>query len=140
MGQMAHFDSVHRQKIPVAEVKLSNDDLAHLSGLPNSKSRTALLSMIAAKEALNDAGIENVAAFRTGFISANTVGGMDKTENFLLNFFPIIKKGDCVMWSTMNAAVSPNWLLISWESKIILLPSAQPALLRPMQFFLVQDL
>ena len=49
---MAYFDSVHRQKIPVAEVKLSNEDLAHLSGLPNTKSRTALLSMIAAKEAL----------------------------------------------------------------------------------------
>ena len=72
VGQMAHLDSVHRQKIPVAEVKMGNDDLAHLSGLPNTKSRTALLSMIAAKEAINDSGIENVAAFRTG-ISTWTV-------------------------------------------------------------------
>ena len=93
VGQMTHLDSVHRQKIPVAEVKMGNDDLAHLSGLPNPKSRTALLSMIAAKEAINDTGIENVAAFRTGFISANSVGGMDKTENFFADFFFDNQKG-----------------------------------------------
>ena len=88
-----YFDSVHRQKIPVAEVKMSNDELAQLSGLPNTKSRTALLSMIAAKEALNDAGIENIAALRTGFISANSVGGMDKTENFFAEFLSDNQKG-----------------------------------------------
>ncbi len=93
VGQMAHFDSVHRQKIPVAEVKMGNDDLAHLSGLPNTKSRTALLSMIAAKEALNDSGIENVAALRTGFISANSVGGMDKSEKFFTEFLSDNQKG-----------------------------------------------
>ena len=82
IGPMIHFDSEHRQKIPVAEVKMSNDELAQLSGLPPTKSRTALLSMIAAKEALNNAGIENISSLRTGFISANSVGGMDKTENF----------------------------------------------------------
>jgi 3-oxoacyl-[acyl-carrier-protein] synthase I len=93
MGQMVYFDSIHRQKIPVAEVKISNDDLADLSGLPNTKSRTALLSMIAAKEALNDAGIENMAAFRTGFISANSVGGMDKTEKYFAEFLYDNQKG-----------------------------------------------
>jgi 3-oxoacyl-[acyl-carrier-protein] synthase I len=79
MGPMHYFDSLHRDKLPVAEVKLDNDQLAQLSGLPNIKSRTALLSLVAAKEALNDAGIENISSLRTGFISANSVGGMDKT-------------------------------------------------------------
>src|SRR6267154_1491612 len=82
MGAMVHLDSVHRQKIPVAEVKMSNDELAQLSGLAPAKSRTALLSMIAAKEALDNAGIENISSLRSGFISANSVGGMDKTEIF----------------------------------------------------------
>jgi 3-oxoacyl-[acyl-carrier-protein] synthase I len=86
IGPMVYFDSEHRQKIPVAEVKMSNNDLAHLSGLSNRKSRTALLSMIAAKEALHNAGIENLASLRTGFISANSVGGMDKTEKFFSKF------------------------------------------------------
>ncbi len=93
MGQMHHFDSVHRQRLPVAEVKLSNDELAKLAGLPNFKSRTALLSLIAAKEALLNAGIENFKDLRSGFISANSVGGMDKTEHFFTDFFADNNKG-----------------------------------------------
>lgn len=93
ISHMHYFDSLHREKLPVAEVKMSNDELAQLSGLPNTKSRTALLSMIAATEALNDAGIENRAAFRTGFISANSVGGMDKTESFFAEFLSDNQRG-----------------------------------------------
>jgi 3-oxoacyl-[acyl-carrier-protein] synthase I len=93
MGAMAYFDSAHRNRLPVAEVKLTNDELAKISGLPNIKSRTALLSTIAAKEALDDAGIENLSSWRTGFISANSVGGMDKTENFFTEFISNNAKG-----------------------------------------------
>jgi len=93
MGDMIYLDSVHQQKIPVAEVKMSNDDLARISGLSKTKSRTALLSVIAAKEALNNSGIENIGALRTGFISANSVGGMDKTEKFFADFFFDNQKG-----------------------------------------------
>ena len=93
MGQMHHFDSAHRQRLPVAEVKLSNEELSTLAGLPKTKSRTALLSMVAAKEALADAGIENLVSLRTGFISANSVGGMDKTEKFFTEFLPDNNKG-----------------------------------------------
>ncbi|MES1225453.1 MAG: beta-ketoacyl-[acyl-carrier-protein] synthase family protein [Bacteroidota bacterium] len=93
MADMVYLDSVHRNKIPVAEVKFSNDELAAISGLPVAISRTAHLSMIAAKEAVDDAGIENLAELRTGFISANTVGGMDKTENFFAAFLSDNTKG-----------------------------------------------
>ena len=93
MGDMIYLDSVHQQKIPVAEVKMSNDDLARLSGFSKTKSRTALLSVIAAKEALNNSGIENIESLRTGFVSANSVGGMDKTEKFFADFFFDNQKG-----------------------------------------------
>jgi len=86
MGKMFFSNSAHQEKIPVAEVKLDNDDLAQLAALPATKSRTALLSMIAAREAINNAGIENFAEWRSGFISANSVGGMDKTEKFFTEF------------------------------------------------------
>ncbi len=86
MGKMFFSNSAHKEKIPVAEVKLDNDDLAQLAALPATKSRTALLSMIAAREAINNAGIENFAEWRSGFISANSVGGMDKTEKFFTEF------------------------------------------------------
>ena len=93
MGHMHYFDSLHREKLPVAEVKISNEELAKICGLSNKKSRTALLSMIAAKQAVDDAGIENIDALRTGFISANSVGGMDKTENFFTEFLTGNSKG-----------------------------------------------
>lgn len=93
MSTMHYLDSVHRQRLPVAEVKLDNDELAKLAGLPGIKSRTALLSLIAAKEALADAGVENITNLRTGFISATSVGGMDKTENFFNRFLSDNSKG-----------------------------------------------
>ena len=93
MGHMHYFDSLHSEKLPVAEVKLSNDELAKICGLSNKKSRTALLSMIAAKQAVDDAGFENIDALRTGFISANSVGGMDKTEKFFTEFLADNRKG-----------------------------------------------
>lgn len=93
MGSMHYLNSVHKNKLPVAEVKLSNQELSQLSGLPASKSRTAQLSMIAAKEALSNAGIGDTGSFRMGFISANSVGGMDKTEEFFADFITDHSKG-----------------------------------------------
>ena len=82
MSDIIYLKTIHAKEIPAAEVKMNNDELALKAGLSNKISRTALLSMIAAKEALNDAAIENINELRTGFISANTVGGIDKTEHF----------------------------------------------------------
>jgi len=89
MEEITWLDTAHRHKIPVAEVKCSNVRLAELAGVaagsspgPSSISRTAMLSLIAAREALEKAAIPNFAALRTGFVSANTVGGMDLTEKF----------------------------------------------------------
>ena len=94
MGDITYLDTIHRKKIPVTEVKLSNEALASVSGLSSGISRTALLSIIAAKEALNDASIGNISSLRTGFISANTVGGMDKSEKFRADFLRDPKKGN----------------------------------------------
>ncbi len=93
MNEITYLDTFYRNKLPVAEVKLNNENLATLSGLSNNISRTALLSTIAAQEAINDAGIENFSSLRTGFISANSVGGMDKSENFFADFLADNKKG-----------------------------------------------
>jgi len=91
--RITYLETMHRNDIPVAEVKLTNLELALISGLPVNTSRTALLSSIAAKEALTNAGIENIRSLRTGFISANTVGGMDKTEKFFTDYLSAPSKG-----------------------------------------------
>jgi 3-oxoacyl-(acyl-carrier-protein) synthase len=93
IGEIKNLQTVHRGKLPVAEVKLTNEQLATRSGLPATISRTALLSMLAAKEALDDAAIQNLSSLRTGFISANSVGGMDKSEDFFSEFLADNTKG-----------------------------------------------
>lgn len=86
MQKMQHLRSVHAGTFPVVEVKANNAELAEKAGMPAHWSRTALLSMIAAKEAWQSAGLGDITQYRAGFVSANTVGGMDKTEDFMQSF------------------------------------------------------
>lgn len=73
--------------IPVCEVKYSNTQLKDFFDIPDSKAwtRTALLGLLAAKEALNDSRLD-IRGKRIGFISATSVGGMDKSEVFYQSF------------------------------------------------------
>lgn len=93
MAAITFLDTIHRHQLPVAEVKLTNEELIALTGLSTHNSRTALLSLIAAQEALADAAIHNLSDLRTGFVSANTVGGMDKSEDFFVQFLTDNNKG-----------------------------------------------
>ncbi len=79
------FETIH--PFPVGEVKATNQRLKELLNLPSKKnfSRTALLGMLAAKEALQDSGI-NTKELRVGLISSTSVGGMDVTPNFYKEF------------------------------------------------------
>jgi len=86
IGDMMWLPSVHVNELPVGEVKADSRELALATGLSPGLPRTALLSCLAAREALADAGWEKNNRLRTGFISANTVGGMDRTENFFRLF------------------------------------------------------
>ncbi|MFN3405237.1 MAG: beta-ketoacyl-[acyl-carrier-protein] synthase family protein [Cytophagaceae bacterium] len=82
VGKISYVDTVFKDEIPVSEVKFSNEELAEMVGAQNEKfiTRTSLLGMIAAREAMVNAGIEGRSGFRTGLISATSVGGMGKTE------------------------------------------------------------
>ena len=93
MDEMQRLESIHKGKLPVAEVKLTNEELCKQLGLPAHTSRTALLSTIAAKEAIENSGV-NIHNYRVGFISANSVGGMDKTEDFFPEFLKDNNSGD----------------------------------------------
>jgi 3-oxoacyl-[acyl-carrier-protein] synthase-1 len=93
IGKITYLQTNHRGLLPAGEVKLSNNELAVLSGFSPSVNRTAMLSMIAAKEALDNSGIKDIPGLRTGFVSASTAGGMDKTENFFTNFLTDRSKG-----------------------------------------------
>lgn len=91
--QPVFLETAHRDILAVAEVKYSNDELKTLAGLhqPFPRSRTTLLGMIAAKEAAQQAGI--LTDWRTGLVSANTVGGMEQSEAFYPHFLENENKG-----------------------------------------------
>jgi len=87
IGRIDFVDTVHKDDFPCGEIKLPNAELADLLKIKidESFSRTALLGMIAAKEAFVSSEIEKSGKFTTGLISANTVGGMDRTEMLYKN-------------------------------------------------------
>ena len=93
LGSITHLNTIHSGQLPAGEVKMDNDALALKAGLPPHISRTALLSTIAAREAWQDAGLHRLRGLRTGCVSANTVGGMDKTEHFFQQFLPDHRPG-----------------------------------------------
>lgn len=98
-------------EFPVGEVKLSNDEMAEMLGIPHDavKTRTSLMAMLAVREALNESGIAveyptggelhdckgdgkqfcskgGASVGRVAFVNGTTVGGMDMSEQYYLNF------------------------------------------------------
>jgi 3-oxoacyl-[acyl-carrier-protein] synthase II len=88
IGKIKNIQTRHASYLSVGEVPYSNDELFHLAGVVDSgnHSRTSLLGIIAAKEAFADAGIEDARQFRTGIVSATSVGGMGVAENHFLEY------------------------------------------------------
>lgn len=88
ISTIENIDTNHKNAIKVGEIKMTNLELSQLLDLPenNNFSRTALLGLFAAKQAVKNAGIENINKHKTGLISATSVGGMDMTERFFYDF------------------------------------------------------
>jgi len=91
------FESKYKDKLPVGEVKAGNSDLIGRLQLNPAKtySRTALLGMLAAREAFEDAGLNErqTKCLRIGFISGTSVGGMDCSEVFYYDYQHSASKG-----------------------------------------------
>lgn len=90
LGSIEILPTVHKDEFKVGEIKLENTQLTKYLGLTENEAdnftRTALLGLIAAKEAVENSGIRNAENYsRTAFVSATTVGGMDKTETSIRN-------------------------------------------------------
>lgn len=94
VGKITRLETFYRDSIPVAEVKLSNEELLHACGLKSqgTRTRTGLLGMLAAREAMQNAGLDP-SAQRTALLSATSVGGMDRSEHFYDVFFADRSKG-----------------------------------------------
>ena len=91
---MKYLQSCHKE-LPVGEVKLSDDELKTLLGLPVESlySRTTLLGAVAVKQAMADAGLsaDMLAGKKVVLISGTTVGGMDVTERILADMREVLQ-------------------------------------------------
>jgi len=89
ISRISNISTVHEDVIKVGEIKKTNDELiSELKLNPdNNFSRTAMIGTLAAKQAVANAGITSINEFRTGLISATSVGGMDMTEKHYYDYF-----------------------------------------------------
>lgn len=105
-----YLKTVHASELVMGEVKMSDDALAGLLGLPagdNGYTRTTLLAIIAIKELLAsiDKGLLKDDSF--AFINANTVGGMCSVENMYLDFISDRMEGSFLKYiDTLDCAES----------------------------------
>ena len=91
------------KEYPVGEVPLSNAQMAALTGAPASWPRTTLMSILAIREALAEAGLRSMetpdqvggdGASRI-LVSGTTVGAMDLTEKIYPEYSPDHSCGAC---------------------------------------------
>lgn len=87
IGKLKYLNSIHKE-LPCAEVKSCDEKLKEKLNIPKDEvvTRTTLFSVAAAKEAINSAGLMVSSDMRVGFISATTVGGMEKSELYYIDF------------------------------------------------------
>ena len=98
-------------EFPVGEVPMSNDEMERSLGIAadTPTTRTSLMGMLALREALQSAGLESEELHRVALVSGTTVGGMDKSEQYYLDFLEnnerneFIRTHDCGACTEMIA-------------------------------------
>jgi len=87
IGKMHYLNTIHAD-YPVSEVKMSDEEMREFLGIPADKiiTRTPLLGIMAIKEAIKEAQLEEKRPRRIAFINGTTVGGMEKSEQYYPEF------------------------------------------------------
>ena len=87
IGPIRHIQTKHND-LPSGEVEYSDEQLKELIQYHDAGiiTRTSLLGRVALREALEEAGIDAAYDRRIAFISGNTVGGMEKSEQYYYDF------------------------------------------------------
>lgn len=95
-GTLDILETIHRETLPACEVKLSDERLHTLAGVQHQKgfTRTALFACIAAKEALQSAGLSPAESKQLGLVSATTTGGIREFEKYFHNILDLQQNGD----------------------------------------------
>lgn len=109
VGPLVYLRTEHKE-FPVGEVKLSDEEMKqmlHITAEPTT--RTALMGMLAMREALEEAKLTEKGNSTPVLVSGTTVGGMDKSERYYLDYLSndfrndYIKTHDCGATTEMIA-------------------------------------
>jgi 3-oxoacyl-[acyl-carrier-protein] synthase-1 len=97
VGTTKYLQTNHND-IPCSEVQLSDEQMCRMLSIPDGVpiTRTSLMGILAAKNALADANITPNKALRIGFISSTTVGGMEKSEQYYKDFLENDTRNDYI--------------------------------------------
>lgn len=95
-GQLDILETIHRDTLPACEIKLHDSHLQSMAGVQNQKgfTRTALLAMVAATEALQSAGLSPTEIKQLGLVSATTTGGIREFEKHFNNILDLQQQGE----------------------------------------------
>ena len=101
IGKLKYLKTSH-QEFPVGEVKMSDEEMKTLLGITEEPTtRTSLMGMLAMREAMECANLTHPQDARVALVSGTTVGGMDKSEQYYLDYLDgdarneYIKTHDC---------------------------------------------
>ena len=89
LTDIENIETIHASTLKFGEIKKTNEQLIAELEIPsdNNFTRTALLGVFAAKQAVENAGISSINEYKTGLISSTSVGGMDITEKYYYDYF-----------------------------------------------------
>lgn len=110
IGPVRYLKTGHTE-FPVGEVSMSDADMESALGIASGTvtTRTSLMGMMAVREALSQARLSREDLNGAAFVDGTTVGGMDKSEQYYLDFSAgnsrdaYIKAHDCGSCSEMIA-------------------------------------
>lgn len=123
IGRINYLETIHND-LPAGEVKMSNDEMSALLGIEPSEdyTRTALLGAVALKEALESAQIPDTDECNMAFVSGTTVGGMDKSEKYYVEFCDgdtntqYIRTQDCGTTTEFAMRLFPRFDMVTTSS------------------------
>ena len=83
-GTLDFLDTIHKNDLPACEIKLSDKQLCEFAGVEPGlgHTRTALLAIIAVREAIASAALTDSQKRKAALLSATTTGGIRELEAF----------------------------------------------------------
>lgn len=122
ISTVRHLQTGHN--LPCGEVDKTDEELREICGIDQNTiiTRTTLLGIIAAREAIEMGQLKFTRAQRVAFISGTTVGGMDKSEKYYLDFIAndlhnhYIRTHDCGSCTTQIANAVGQFDMITTTS------------------------